>query len=63
MFGRLCLLLQLRAVEEAFHRFAKVFYHMPAIKDLLGSWSAVRGSTLLVFGTISTDDFDSWMVP
>jgi hypothetical protein len=36
---------------------------MPAINDLLGGWSAISGSTLIVLGTIATDDFDAWMLP
>ena len=37
-FRRLCLLIHVRAIEEAFHHFPKVFEDMPAIKD------AVRAS-------------------
>lgn len=61
-FGRLRVLLHLRMMKKAFYRFPKVFQDMPAINDLLGGWSAVSGPTLIVFRTISADDFDSWML-
>jgi hypothetical protein len=35
---------------------------MPAINDLLGGWSAVSCSTLIIFGTISADDFHTRML-
>jgi hypothetical protein len=63
VFCRLGLRLHLRAIEKTFHRFPKVFEHMPAINDLLGIWCAVRGSTLIVFGTIPANDLDTWMLP
>jgi hypothetical protein len=49
--------------EEALNGFAKIFQQMPTIYDLLGLWSAVSCPTLIVFGTISTDDFHTGMVP
>jgi hypothetical protein len=36
---------------------------MPAIYDLLGLWSAIGCSTLIVFGAIAADDFSTRMLP
>src|SRR5205809_6644850 len=36
---------------------------MPAVYDLLGLWSTVGCPTLIVFGTISADDFYARMLP
>lgn len=61
--SRLCLLLYGRATEEAFHHFSQVFEHMPAVYHLLGGWSAVCCSPLIVFGPISANDFHTRMLP
>jgi len=49
--------------EKSFNGFPKIFYYMPAINHFLGLWSAVGCPTLIVFGTISADDFHARMLP
>jgi hypothetical protein len=41
---------------------AHVVEDRPSINDVLGQWSAFRRPASIFTGTISTDQFDSWML-
>jgi hypothetical protein len=53
----------LGVTEEAFDGFPQIFEHMPPVYHLFGGWSAVPGSTLIVFGSIAANDFHTRMLP